>query len=142
MEEIVFHRLESLTDPVVPDVLDIFQQAFPPHEQMRISFYWRYLNAPQTQENKQYRFYCMKLGEEVIGFSFFEIGEEVDGLGKPGYIWYFAIREDMRCKKYGVHLYEFVKSTVSSLGCCALTFETGLVPQTRREGSGGDTLSV
>jgi GNAT superfamily N-acetyltransferase len=126
-----FHRLECLTDPAVPNVLDIFQQAFPYYEQIRVSYFWRYLLAPHIEANAHYYFYSMQLGKEVIGFTFFEIGKEVTLLGKPGYIWYLAIREDMRGKQHGALFYEFIQKIVREQGCRALTFEIEIEEEIR-----------
>ena len=76
-------------------------------------------------------YYCLLSGQEVVGFTFFEIGDEVRDLGKPGYIWYLGIREDKRGAGLGVVLYNHIRRFVEENGCCALTYEIEIEDEIR-----------
>lgn len=128
---LTFHRIRTISDPVLPDVFDIYQQSFPHYEQIRASYFLRYLHSPDSEENNRFHYYCLKSETEIIGFSFFEIGDEVRDLGKPGYIWYLGIREDKRGTGLGVVLYNHIRRFVVEKECCALTYEIELEDEIR-----------
>lgn len=120
---IAFHRLRDVADPLLPDAVEIYQRSFPSYEQLPVAFFLRYLHRPDTDENVRFHYYCMTCNEAPVGFTFFEIGDEVEGLGKPGYLWYLGIAEEHRGKGLGGRLYEFVQQVVKEHGCRALTYE-------------------
>jgi ribosomal protein S18 acetylase RimI-like enzyme len=131
-------EITSRLDPALPRLLDIYQKSFPVVEQVLVSFFLEKLEMKEAGEAKQYSLDVLALGCDVAGFAFYEIGQEITGLGRGGYLWFIAAHPDLRGGGIGKRMYEHVQQQMfSKYGCRALFFEIEeSTDALKREGQG------
>ena len=121
---ISIREITSRLDSALPRLLDIYQKSFPVVEQVLVSFFLDKLEEKEQGEAKQFHFDVLAHGQEVAGFAFYEIGKDIEGLGRGGYLWFIAANPDMRGGGIGKRLYTHVRDEMfSKYGCRALFFE-------------------
>jgi ribosomal protein S18 acetylase RimI-like enzyme len=105
---IQFHQITHWQDPILPDVLDLYQVSFPPNEQNRLSWWVRLLNElslkkePARVERLLYAVLDESNKSDVLGFTYCEVLAE----HKLGYLMYLATREDLRGQGVGASVYQ------------------------------------
>lgn len=109
MASINLHQITHWQDPNLPAVLDLYQTAFPPNEQMRLSWWVRLLNelseqnGPAQPERLLYAALSdTDTAQDVVGFAYCE------GHGAQGaaYLMYLATRDDLRGQGIGARMYQ------------------------------------
>ena len=102
------HQISHWKDAALPAVLDLYQTAFPPNEQMRLSWWVGLLNelslARVPAETERLLFAVVNEAEsnDVVGFSYCEI----DKAHQAAYLMYLATRDDLRGQGVGAAVYE------------------------------------
>jgi len=121
---IPIREIRSRLDPALPRLFDIYQQSFPVEEQVLISFFWETLARKEQEEAAAFHLDVLAHETEVAGFALYEIGDEVEGLGRGGYLWFLAAHSALRGGGIGKRLYHHVRAEAfARYGCRALFFE-------------------
>ena len=117
-------EITSRLDPALPRLLDIYQKSFPVVEQVLVSFFLDTLEQKEKEGSAQFHLDVLASDREVAGFAFYEIGQEIEGLGRGGYLWFIAADPDLRGGGLGKRLYHHVREAVfARYQCRALFFE-------------------
>lgn len=117
-------EVSSRLDPALPRLLDLYQKSFPVDEQVLISFFLEKLE--QKEKGKAELFHLDALAEDhkVAGFALYEVGQEIDGIGRGGYLSYLASNPDLRGSGLGKRLYLHVRDEMFLRhNCRGLFFE-------------------
>ena len=121
---LLIREITSLHDAALPGALDIYQRSFPLEEQELVSFFLNTLTQKETRASTPFHFDVLANEQTVAGFAFYEIGREVEGIGRGGYLWYLASHPDIRAAGIGTRLYQHVRDTMfAHYGCRACFFE-------------------
>jgi GNAT superfamily N-acetyltransferase len=116
--------ITSRRDPALPRLLDIYQTSFPVVEQMLVSFFLETLEQKESGQAESFHLDVLAHEREVAGFALYEIGENVEGLGRGAYLWFVAANAKLRGGGIGKRLYRHVCDEAFSVhGCRALFFE-------------------
>jgi ribosomal protein S18 acetylase RimI-like enzyme len=114
-------RITSISDPCLLPALRIYEQAFPPHEQMTPSFWIG--NLLDSSEHARHFVAAIDRGsEEVVGMAFYEIVRPADGAPIVR-LWYLCTRAGLRGQGVGSQVYQKLISQFFAEGIGAMLFE-------------------
>lgn len=119
-------------DVALASLFDIYQKSFPLEQQMLLSFFLEKLEQKERGEAPEFHLEALASDRQVAGFAFYEIGEEVEGIGRAGYLWYLAANPDIRSKGIGKRLYHHVRERMfQGHACRGMFFEIEQSPDVR-----------
>ncbi len=120
MPIILLHPISTLTDPTLPDVLDIYQASFPPREQVRMSWWLQLLRGLSREEKPTGTLLalCEASTETVVGMAYYEIEEF--GEERLGFLWYLATDSKQRNRGLGAAAYQAIVSQILDTESCTL----------------------
>lgn len=95
------HHITSISDPFLPPWLDLFQTAFPLHEQIQIS---SLLGALTSREEDRAVFTAALLEDKFAGMALHQRREDV------AVLWYLAVHPDFRGQGLGSQLYGMIRA--------------------------------
>ena len=118
---IELHPITGIADPCLLPALRIYEQGFPPHEQMTPSFWIKtILELPEGKLN--FIAIVNQDDSDVVGMTVYE---RFRPASQPpvAYLWYLCIREDLRGQGVGGQIYQRLTSQFFDEGINALVFE-------------------
>jgi GNAT superfamily N-acetyltransferase len=137
------HEIESLFDDRLPGVLDIYQESFPPREQMRLSWWVQLLRqktaGQESDEGRHLVAIVRADDDQVVGMAYYETYPLAEGGGGSavGYLWYLATRSDLRGQRIGAGAYAaLIERILGQAGCRAVVFEVEIPEEAARFSEG------
>jgi GNAT superfamily N-acetyltransferase len=121
-----YFEITSRLDERLPEVLDIYQESFPLREQMRVSWWLRFLRDKEAGEADDRRLVVLAEEGRVAAFAYYELE------ARAGYLWYLATRADLRGGGLGARLFNEVREAVFAAGRDYLLFEVELPEEAAR----------
>jgi GNAT superfamily N-acetyltransferase len=115
------HSITSITDPCLLPALRIYEQAFPPYEQMTPSFWIQ--NLLQLPEGRLgFTAALNREDGDVVGMAFYQVTRPA--LQPPvAYLWYLCTRDDLRGQGVGAQIYQRLVAQFFEDGIGAVVFE-------------------
>jgi len=123
----VWHRITSFRDPHLPAVADLWQESFPPAEQIRLGEWVRWLveltDAPERCADRELVALLSPDDDGVVGLAYLQV-VPVATDARVAVLWYLATRADLRGAGLGATAYtELRRRLLAEQGCAALVFE-------------------
>ena len=124
--------ITQIDDPALVQVMDIYQKAFPPEEQMLASFFIKILKDPSQ------KLAVVEADGLVRGFIQWQTYEP----GSPCYLCYLAVDERYRGQGIGEYLYRFVLDQCDPDTMPAMLFEIEHPDEARKHGPAAETMAL
>lgn len=119
---LVYHTIQGFQDPWLGPWLDLYQVAFPPSEQMRLSYVLQTLNEVASDPDSPTTLLCALDGDPTPEFAGMAWYEQLQPGPSTG-LWYLAVPESLRGKRVGAAIYQEIVRRARNAGSRALLFE-------------------
>lgn len=117
------HEIVDESDEHFLEVLDIYQDSFPLREQMRFSWWLRFLRRKAAGGAADATLLTALVDGKVAALTYYQKEADIEGVV---YLWYFAVREDLRNAGIGTQFYRDVRDRIFSAGAKVVVFEVEL----------------
>jgi GNAT superfamily N-acetyltransferase len=119
--DITYRDVVELSDPLLPDVLDLWQATFPARQQVRVSHFFTLFDATDDDLPAD-RHLVVATGNEgeVLAFAYYE----VEPVSEPlGYLWYLAVDHEHRSQGIGATFYRYLRKRMRASGARFIVME-------------------
>lgn len=122
---IQIHEIESITDDLLLQWIDLYETAFPPRERVLVSDHLRLLRNKELGRNKhEHILAAVDDNGDLAGMARYEIVAKCS----TAYLWYLAVNAECRNRGMGVAIYKDIAARVQADGAKSIIFEVE-IPQ-------------